>query len=132
MMNQKACQHCAQLLPSNAHFCPHCGATIGDESPLACPRCGKPNPGTARFCQHCGANLFEPTAPQPDRGTGETALQNKPAWGQLALGGLGGLLLGQLFGGGRGGFGGFGDDDDFRGGGDFGGGDFGGGGDGGL
>jgi hypothetical protein len=36
-------------------------------------------------------------------------------------------LLGSLFGGGRRGFGGYGDNDDFGGGGDFGGGDFGGG-----
>lgn len=125
MTNQKACQHCGQLLPADdAKFCPHCGATIGDSTPRACPRCGTPNPGTARFCQQCGANLVEPAAPPPGGGAGQTAPQTKPAWGQVALGGLGGLLLGSLFGGDRGGFGDFGDNDAF------GGGDFGGGGDG--
>ena len=122
--NQKACQQCGQLLPSDAQFCPHCGATIGESTPRACPRCGKPNAGTVRFCQQCGANLSDPSAPQSNGG----APQTKPAWGQVGLGALGGLLLGSLFGGGRGAFGGWGDNDHFGGGGDFGGGDFGGGG----
>src|SRR5260221_13102895 len=101
--NQKACQQCGQLLPSDAQFCPHCGATIGESTPRACPRCGKPNAGTARFCQQCGANLADPTAPQSGGAPGQTSPQSKPAWSQLALGGLAGLLLRSLVGAGRGG-----------------------------
>jgi RNA polymerase subunit RPABC4/transcription elongation factor Spt4 len=127
MTSQKACQHCHQLLPADAQFCPRCGVTIGNDAPRACARCGKPNLGTARFCQQCGAALTGQTGPPADAENGQRAPQSTPAWGQLALGGLGGLLLGSLFGGPRG-FGGFGDGDDF-GGGDFGGADFGGGGD---
>jgi RNA polymerase subunit RPABC4/transcription elongation factor Spt4 len=116
MTTHKACKHCAQLLPSDAQFCPNCGATTSDSTPRACPRCGQSNPGTARFCQQCGTSLLEPAAPPSGGGASQTAPQAKPAWGQVALGGLGGLLLGQLFGG-RGGFGGYGDNDDFGGGG---------------
>ena len=47
--------------------------------------------------------------PPPPAPAGPFGGMTKAPWGQLALGGLGGMLLGSLLGGGRGIFGGFGE-----------------------
>jgi hypothetical protein len=114
----------------------------GPAAQVACPRCGSVNWAQARYCQQCGYSLLGPAgakgaptnqAPgqQPGPGSGRMPGQPGGAWGQTALGGLAGFVLGSLFGGGRGMFGGWdGDEGGDFGGGDFGGGDFGGGSDG--
>jgi hypothetical protein len=107
---------------------------------IFCTRCGAVNAPSARFCQQCGNRLLgpagakgsptdanQPQQPVPPQQTGRTG-QASPNWNQTMLGGLAGFILGSMFGGGRGFFGGrdF-DGGDFDGGG-FGGGGFGGGG----
>lgn len=87
MINQKTCEHCHQLLPNQALFCPTCGTTASGDTRRPCPRCGRTTPGGARFCEECGANLFDPS-PGSASGANRAPAAPKPAWGQLALGGL--------------------------------------------
>jgi zinc ribbon protein len=117
---------------------------------MHCPRCGTINVLSARFCQQCGLSLLgpagakggpnpvaeQPTSPTGQPTTGPAGQQpqgpGQPNWGQTALGGLAGFVLGSMLGGGRGLFGGWGGGGDWddRDGGGFGGdgGDWGGGG----
>jgi len=113
--SQSTCRSCGQLLSLNATFCTACGAVVSSGALAARPRCGSANPVSSRFCAQCGASMGAPwgggwAAPnRPMRGLLGSA--GKGSWGKLALGGLGGMLLGSLLGGGRGLFGGFGDRD---------------------
>src|SRR6266849_1917656 len=89
-------------------------------NPTNCPRCGGLHSAQARYCQHCGYSLLGPvgakgappaegTSQQPGGAPGQQpGGQASPPWGNAALGGLAGFLLGSLFGGGRGMFGGWG------------------------
>jgi hypothetical protein len=124
---------------------------------IHCTRCGAVNATSARFCQQCGNSLLGPagakgvpnTNDQQPVGVGQPqsgGAQVPPSgpgqppqnWNQTILGGLAGFLLGSMFGGGRGLFGGWGGGRDWDDGGGFGGdgggwgdgggGDFGGGG----
>ncbi|GEM_PF-3876085 len=107
----KPCPACEQAVSPDAQFCNHCGAAINPNAQRACPRCGAGNPAVSRFCASCGSSLVAaaggatPPATAPTNPLGGIG---KPPWGQLALGGLGGLLVGSLLGSGRGLFGGFG------------------------
>jgi hypothetical protein len=107
-MNElRTCSSCGQPLGADVQFCGRCGAAVNAGAPRACPSCGATNPALSRFCERCGVSLLggstaQPAAPPP----GPAAGLGKPAWGQLAAGGLAGMLLGSLFGGHRGLFGG--------------------------
>src|SRR5438132_572829 len=59
------CPRCQQANPTDARFCPGCGAHLV----LACGSCGAELPGGARFCPQCG----QPAA------AGTTALPRSPA-----------------------------------------------------
>ena len=107
--DRTTCRSCGRPLPADALFCGVCGAPAPAAGGRPCASCGQANPYDARFCSRCGASL---TAGPPATPTGPPARRpggdNTP-WGQVALGGLGGLLLGSLLGRGRGGWGGYGD-----------------------
>ncbi len=121
------CYHCDQPLTPGEHFCPHCGALTEapQQAPQAqqavCPACRAAVPPGSSFCPVCGA-AFRAGAvppmpvgpvPQPAQGGfgGLNGWGGVPNWGKVALGGVGGLMLGSLLGGHHGGLGGFGGDD---------------------
>jgi len=85
------CYHCGQPLTPDEHFCPFCGAAL---------RAGAVPP------------MPVGPAPQSTQGgfgglNGQGGVSN---WGKVALGGVGGLMLGSLLGGHHGGLG-WGDDE---------------------
>jgi class 3 adenylate cyclase/tetratricopeptide (TPR) repeat protein len=47
------CPRCGQNAPSDAQFCPECGAKLE----AACPRCGTVNAPGHKFCTRCGQRL---------------------------------------------------------------------------
>lgn len=57
------CPRCQANAPSDAQFCPECGAKLA----LACGQCGAANALGHNFCQACGAALAG--AREPDTGT---------------------------------------------------------------
>lgn len=103
------CAHCGATLDVGDGFCPRCGAAATPTPPATCPTCRAAVPRSAAFCPACGAELRS-GAPSPFVPTGAPAPPpHTPApvpptgglgWGKVALGGLGGLLAGQLLGGG--------------------------------
>lgn len=50
------CKSCNQQLPENAKFCPHCGASVSDET-VICKNCKTENPAQAKYCKSCGSSL---------------------------------------------------------------------------
>jgi len=116
------CTHCGTTLKADDRFCPRCGASTTSTPPGICPTCHAPVPVGAAFCPACGADVRSGTAtpflpagtPGPAPVAPPPAAPNGSFWGKVALGGLGGLLAGQLLGGGGGLFGGrgWGDRDD--------------------
>ena len=117
-IDRATCRNCGKSLPIDAQFCGVCGAPSSVAGPHTCASCGQANPGDARFCSRCGAALATAAAASAPPAAPPAAAGGGPAWGQVALGGLGGLVVGSLLGGGRGGWGGFGggDADDYNGG----------------
>lgn len=107
--DQTSCHACGRPLEADSQFCRVCGAPTPAAGERRCLRCGGANQFDARFCGHCGASVTEP----PTGAAPSTSAA--PPWGQIALGGLGGLLVGSLLGGGRGPFAGGGDWDGFNG-----------------
>jgi class 3 adenylate cyclase len=65
------CTQCRRAAPSDAKFCPECGARLSG----TCPACGVDNAPGSKFCKECGRGLGEPagspasppppTAPSP-------------------------------------------------------------------
>ena len=53
------CPQCCQPAPSDAEFCPECGAKLI----AACPACGVANAPGSRFCKKCGRPLGVAAAP---------------------------------------------------------------------
>jgi class 3 adenylate cyclase/tetratricopeptide (TPR) repeat protein len=49
------CPRCARDTPTDARFCPECGARLT----AACAACGAPNPASHTFCAACGERLGE-------------------------------------------------------------------------
>src|SRR4029434_6121449 len=47
------CPRCQQDAPSDADFCPECGAKLA----LVCSGCGTANAPTHKFCKKCGQGL---------------------------------------------------------------------------
>ena len=47
------CPRCQQKWPSDADFCPECGARLV----VVCVACGTPNAPTHKFCKKCGQGL---------------------------------------------------------------------------
>jgi len=104
------CIHCGTTLGTDDRFCPRCGAPTASTPPGTCPTCRAAVPAGAAFCPACGADVrsgaatpFLPAgAPPPVRAQPPppVASSGGPGWGKVALGGLGGLLAGQLLGGG--------------------------------
>jgi membrane protease subunit (stomatin/prohibitin family) len=45
------CTSCGNAVPTDARFCPNCGA---QQAAAGCPGCGQPVPGGAKFCPNCG------------------------------------------------------------------------------
>ena len=109
------CTQCGTTLAPDVRCCPHCGAASAALPPRSCPTCRTALPVGAAFCPACGAEArsgsaapFLPPGPAaPALPPTTPALPNGGAWwGKVALGGLGGLLAGQMLGGGGGLFGG--------------------------
>jgi class 3 adenylate cyclase/tetratricopeptide (TPR) repeat protein len=55
------CPQCRHETPSDAEFCPECGARLT----LVCAQCGTGNAGGAKFCKKCGQRLAAVPAPAP-------------------------------------------------------------------
>src|SRR5712692_4611467 len=53
------CPQCRQPAPSDAEFCPECGAKLI----AACPACGVANSPGSKFCKKCGRPLGVAGAP---------------------------------------------------------------------
>jgi len=52
------CPRCQQETPSDAAFCPKCGAKLH----VGCPQCGVATAPDDNFCRKCGARVTVPTA----------------------------------------------------------------------
>ena len=67
----KTCLNCGHSLPSQAAFCPSCGAAVPQdaapaETPAFCGNCGEQlTPGT-KFCVNCGAPIEQAPAPSQE------------------------------------------------------------------
>ena len=57
------CPRCQQDAPSDAVFCPRCGAKLS----VGCPQCGAANAPDDNFCRKCGARVTVSTAPAATR-----------------------------------------------------------------
>jgi ribosomal protein L40E len=57
------CPRCEQQAPSDAAFCPKCGAKLT----RACGQCGVANAPDDNFCRKCGARLDVASAPPATR-----------------------------------------------------------------
>ena len=57
------CQRCQQEAPSDAAFCPKCGAKLS----VVCPQCGAANAPDDNFCRRCGARVTVSAAPPATR-----------------------------------------------------------------
>src|SRR5262245_34650761 len=55
------CPQCRHETPSDAEFCPECGARLA----AACAQCGAANTAGAKFCKKCGQRLAAAPAPPP-------------------------------------------------------------------
>ena len=55
------CPRCRHETPSDAEFCPECGARLAS----VCAQCGAANAGAAKFCKKCGQRLAAAPAPAP-------------------------------------------------------------------
>ncbi len=55
------CPQCRQPAPSDAEFCPECGAKLV----AACPACGVANAPGSKFCKKCGQRLGAAAAAPP-------------------------------------------------------------------
>jgi class 3 adenylate cyclase len=55
------CPQCRHETPSDAEFCPECGARLA----LVCAQCGAANAAAAKFCKKCGQRLAAAPAPAP-------------------------------------------------------------------
>jgi class 3 adenylate cyclase/predicted ATPase/RNA polymerase subunit RPABC4/transcription elongation factor Spt4 len=61
MATTKACAGCQAAIPTDARFCPQCGAPQA----LACAACGHVNAAGSKFCAQCGARLEAGASPSP-------------------------------------------------------------------
>jgi class 3 adenylate cyclase/predicted ATPase len=61
MATTKACAKCQAAIPTDARFCPQCGAPQA----LSCAACGHANAPGSKFCAHCGVKLGEAAAATP-------------------------------------------------------------------
>jgi len=50
-----SCPECEAPMPSNAKFCPECGAQL--KAKTECPNCGEKFTPGAKFCPECGHKL---------------------------------------------------------------------------
>ena len=50
-----SCPQCEAPMPSNAKFCPECGAQL--KAKTECPNCGEKFTPGAKFCPECGHKL---------------------------------------------------------------------------
>lgn len=67
------CSACNTQLPTNAKFCPHCGAVVAGQT---CPTCSAPVKAGAKFCAKCGAVLSPAGAEQAvDADLAESAIK---------------------------------------------------------
>ena len=57
------CPRCQQDAPSDAVFCPKCGAKLS----VGCPQCGAANAPDDNFCRKCGARVTVSAAPPATR-----------------------------------------------------------------
>ena len=57
------CPRCQQDAPSDAVFCPKCGAKLS----VGCPQCGAANAPDDNFCRKCGARVTVSTQPTATR-----------------------------------------------------------------
>lgn len=71
----KRCKNCNQQLPENAKFCPHCGASVSEQT-VICKNCQAENPAQAKFCKNCGSALAKKPKPVEQAKTKPT--QDKP------------------------------------------------------
>ncbi|MFQ5899043.1 MAG: AAA family ATPase, partial [Candidatus Methylomirabilia bacterium] len=55
------CPRCQAETPSDAAFCPKCGARLS----VVCPQCGTANAPDHNFCKQCGQGLAVPSAEAP-------------------------------------------------------------------
>jgi len=56
------CRQCRHEVPSDAQFCPECGARLG----ITCPECGTDNALAHKFCKKCGHALGSAPAVEKD------------------------------------------------------------------
>jgi len=64
----KRCPRCQVEIPSDAEFCPECGAKLT----VVCESCGTANLGGHKFCKKCGQPLATPPVAQPKFGPPES------------------------------------------------------------
>jgi cytochrome c-type biogenesis protein CcmH/NrfG len=50
------CKSCNQQMPEKARFCPHCGASVSEQT-VICKNCKTENPAQAKYCKNCGSSL---------------------------------------------------------------------------
>ena len=61
---EKRCDQCFSVLPTNSRMCNECGHVDGQPIPkyeppstIKCSKCGSKNTSAAKFCASCGANI---------------------------------------------------------------------------
>src|SRR5438876_3274182 len=61
-MSSMKCPRCQQEAPSDAEFCPECGAKLA----ALCSRCGTANAPIHKFCKKCGQSLTAASGVDPE------------------------------------------------------------------
>jgi len=69
------CKSCNQQLPEKAQFCPHCGASVSEQT-VICKNCKTENAVQAKYCRNCGSSLSKKSKPIEQTKTKQT--QDKP------------------------------------------------------
>src|SRR5207245_8305896 len=61
-MSSMKCPRCQQEAPSDAEFCPECGAKLA----ALCSQCGTANAPIHKFCKKCGQSLTAASGVDPE------------------------------------------------------------------